>query len=339
MMQRSLSARVGAGLVLVPLLAGCTTFSKNGGFDPVSSTAKARLGKDTVIVKTDADRNAVRKRTQALLSRPLTMDDAVQVALLNNPGQRASNAESGLPEADLVLKVADEARRAYIDAVAAAQAANYARQVQDSADAGAELASRMRQAGNFSQLDYARERAVYADAVVSAAKARQRAVAAREKLSRTMGLRGDEITYALPERLPDLPKRRPDLADLEHDARSEVRESYSAYVTSYDVAKHYRDEVVPLRKTISDELLLRYNGMLASVFELLADSREQMAAVTGCIDSLKDYWLAETALRTAVGGRLPPSSAQQRSAAPTEAAAPTSAAAAKPASATHLEGK
>lgn len=95
------------------------------------------------------------------------------------------------------------------------------------------------------------------------------------------------------------------LAQTAIDARSEVRESYSAYATSYDVAKHYRDEVVPLRKTISDELLLRYNGMLASVFELLADSRDQIAAVNAYIDALKDYWLAETNLQQALGGRLP----------------------------------
>ena len=63
------------------------------------------------------------------------------------------------------------------------------------------------------------------------------------------------------------------------EARSEVREAYSAYRTSFDLAKHYRDEIVPLRKRISEENLLRYNGMLISVFELLADSREQVAAV------------------------------------------------------------
>jgi outer membrane protein TolC len=57
------------------------------------------------------------------------------------------------------------------------------------------------------------------------------------------------------------------VAETAINTRSEVRESYLAYVTDYDIAEHYRDEVVPLRKAISDELLLRYNGMLASVFE------------------------------------------------------------------------
>src|SRR5262249_19633345 len=36
-------------------------------------------------------------------------------------------------------------------------------------------------------------------------------------------------------------------------ASSQLRESYSAYRAAYDVAKHYRDEIVPLRKTISEE--------------------------------------------------------------------------------------
>ena len=89
------------------------------------------------------------------------------------------------------------------------------------------------------------------------------------------------------------------------DARSEARESYLDYRSSYDLAKHYRDQVIPLRKKISDETLLRYNGMLISVFELLADSREQAAAVNSTIDALKDYWIAQTNLEAALGGRLP----------------------------------
>jgi len=94
-------------------------------------------------------------------------------------------------------------------------------------------------------------------------------------------------------------------AQVAINARSEVREVYSSYRTAYDLAKHYRDEVVPLRKRISEENLLRYNGMLASVFELLADSREQIASVTTAVESLRDYWVAETQLQTALTGRSP----------------------------------
>ncbi|RFP17549.1 TolC family protein [Duganella sp. BJB488] len=85
-------------------------------------------------------------------------------------------------------------------------------------------------------------------------------------------------------------------------ARSEVREAYSSYRTTYDIARHYRDEVVPLRKKISDEVLLRYNGMLASVFELLADSREQLNSVNTAIETQRDFWIAETKLQAAVNG-------------------------------------
>ncbi|MGF6732632.1 outer membrane protein TolC [Paraburkholderia youngii] len=453
-MMRPLACRRATSVALAMLfLAGCTTFSKDGGFNTVSSTASERLGKAAVYVKTDEDREAVFRRTQELLAKPLGMDDAVQVALLNNRGLQASYGELGISEADLVqagrlpnpgfafsrthwsdgfgisrafsigvlgiltlpvathiesqrfeetkletanamLAVAADTRKAYVSAVAAEQAALYSAQVKDSAEAGAELALRMRQAGNFSKLDYAREQAFYAESVAEVAKARQQSVVAREKLTRIMGLWGSGTQFRLPERLPDLPSDRPQLNDLESfamqnrldiqaakhrtqsvasslglskatrfinaldvgylnnfetdkghehgyeisveipifdwgsakvaraeaiymqsanrlaqtaiDARSEVRESYSAYVTSYDVAKHYRDEVVPVRKTISDEMLLRYNGMLASVFELLADSREQVAAVNGYIDALKDFWLAETDLQQSLGGRLPP---------------------------------
>jgi outer membrane protein TolC len=85
-------------------------------------------------------------------------------------------------------------------------------------------------------------------------------------------------------------------------ARSEVRVAYSSYRTTYDIARRYRDDVVPLRKKISDEVLLRYNGMLASVFELLADSREQLASVNTAIETQRDFWIAETALQNAING-------------------------------------
>ena len=85
-------------------------------------------------------------------------------------------------------------------------------------------------------------------------------------------------------------------------ARSEVRQAYSAYRTSYDVARHYRDEIVPLRRRISDEMQLRYNGMLASVFELLADSRDQINGVNAAIEAQRDFWLADTDLQGAISG-------------------------------------
>jgi outer membrane protein TolC len=103
-------------------------------------------------------------------------------------------------------------------------------------------------------------------------------------------------------------------ADMAVRARSEVREAYNVYRTSYDLAKHYRDEVVPLRKRILEENVLRYNGMLISVFELLADARQQVASVNAYIEALRDFWLADATLELALNGKSPGSIASLPSA-------------------------
>jgi outer membrane protein TolC len=90
--------------------------------------------------------------------------------------------------------------------------------------------------------------------------------------------------------------------DIAIRARSEVRQAYVSYRTAYDIARHYRDEVVPLRKQIADEVLLRYNGMLASTFELLAESREQLTSVNAAIAAQRDFWIADTNLQSAMNG-------------------------------------
>jgi outer membrane protein TolC len=98
------------------------------------------------------------------------------------------------------------------------------------------------------------------------------------------------------------------------NARSEVRESYAGYRIAYDVARHYREEAVPLAKRISDEQLLRYNGMLIGVFDLLADARSQASTVNASIEALRDFWVADSALQMALVGRSAPSAASGGSA-------------------------
>lgn len=91
-------------------------------------------------------------------------------------------------------------------------------------------------------------------------------------------------------------------AQVAVEARSQLRETYGAYRTAYDLARHYRDEIVPLRKSIADEMLLKYNGMLVGVFELLADAREQIGSVLQSIEAQRDFWLADAALQAALLG-------------------------------------
>lgn len=86
-------------------------------------------------------------------------------------------------------------------------------------------------------------------------------------------------------------------------AASQLREGYSAYRTAWDIARHYRDEIVPLRQAMSQENLLRYNGMFIGVFELLADTREQIASVMAAIEAQQQFWLADAALSASLVGR------------------------------------
>ena len=431
-------------------LAGCATFSEDGGFGAVQREAGERTGKDLRWARTEAERGAIRKRVDELLAQPLGVEEAVQLALLNNPGLQATYAELGIAEADLVqagrgpnlrihalrtkvgddvakveegfsfdllgvllmpmrrkmearrfervqagisaevVRVAAETRRAWVQAVAAAEAERYFAQVKEAADTGAELARRMAAGGNWPKLQQMREQALLADAVAQQARARQQGIAARERLARLAGLSAEQADFRLPERLPELPAALAEEADLDAramarrldvqaakretewvaesvglanatrfvdalelgrartkeaggrfaygytvgievpvfdwggarvaraeatylqavqrlaevavNARSEVRESRAIQRSAYELARHYRDEVVPLRKRISEEVLLRYNGMLTGVFELLADAREQVSAVSGYLDALRDFWLADADLQERVNG-------------------------------------
>jgi outer membrane protein TolC len=289
-----------------------------------------------------------------------------------------------------VFALAAETRKAYFNALAAEETVRYRQQVQQAAEASAELARRMQQVGNFNKLERAREQAFYADAALNLARAEQAQRSTREQLTRRLGVWAGQTAFSLPERLPDLPKmaeERPDIeraamaqrldvqgaklaaeqtaknlgltqatrfinvlevgaiskgsnemptqrgweigvelplfdwggariaraeavymqavdraAETAINARSEVREAYGSYRSAFDIAVHQRDELVPLRKLIAEENMLRYNGMLIGVFELLADARVQIASVNSYIDSLRDFWLAQADLEMALIG-------------------------------------
>jgi outer membrane protein TolC len=315
--------------------------------------------------------------------------------------QRATQAaaQAQLARIQLGSDVVDQVtqvRQAWVRAVAAQQALQYAAQVQQSAEASAELARRMQRVGNFSRLQRARQQVFYADATSRLAIAQQGAVATREALVRALGLdNAQAAALRLPERLPDLPAaprtpqdvtaaasdQRLDLqlaraqldqagraqgigriasfVDVEagvrrdtvfdaadgsrgtrrgfeldirlplfdwggarrdalgaqalaaahrydataRNAASQLREGYAAYRTAWDLARHARDELVPLHQTIADENLLRYNGMLIGVFELLAEARGQVASVTRAIEAQQQFWLADAALTAQLIGR------------------------------------
>jgi hypothetical protein len=52
-------------------------------------------------------------------------------------------------------------------------------------------------------------------------------------------------------------------------------------------------------------VVLRYNGMLSSVWDLLADVRLNISAVNASIDAQRDFWLADTDLQLVLTGTSP----------------------------------
>lgn len=298
---------------------------------------------------------------------------------------------------DVVLLAADT-RRAWLRAVAAEQVAATQGRMVEAAEAGAELARRMVQVGNWSRLQQAREQATLLEATRQHARARLAAATAREELHRRMGLWGVQTQYQLAAQLPPLPasalpadgieatalrerldvqaaRRQLDtqavrqgwsragavfgdiglaysrntaterdtghtdvkrgwelelplplfdwgdaartraqaeveqsaaqLQDTAVRARSEVRAAWLTYRTALDLARQQHSEVVPLRQFIRDETTLRYNGMLASVWDLLAEARNSTQAVANAIEAQRDFWLAETDLQLALTGTSP----------------------------------
>ena len=83
-------------------LASCATFSPDGGFETADRMAKERLGREAKWLRTPSEESTAREQVKTLLAKPLTVDDAVEIALLNNRSLQAAYAELGIVEADLV---------------------------------------------------------------------------------------------------------------------------------------------------------------------------------------------------------------------------------------------
>jgi outer membrane protein TolC len=92
------------------------------------------------------------------------------------------------------------------------------------------------------------------------------------------------------------------LAEKSVEVASEARDAYQAYRSAYDIAVRYRDQIVPLQKTIADETTLRYGAMQVDVFSLLAEARQRLATSVTAIEAQRDFWLANVDLESALTG-------------------------------------
>ncbi len=84
--------------------------------------------------------------------------------------------------------------------------------------------------------------------------------------------------------------------------RSEARDAYRTYRSTYEIARQYQREVLPLRKIITEESQLRFSAMQIDVFALLQEARQRIAALRAAIEAKRSFWLAAANLKTAVIG-------------------------------------
>lgn len=451
--------KLGGISLLALTLAGCATFTRDGGMAPVNAQVSSAIGTDAVKIASKAEAQAASARVKALLAKPLSADSAVQVALLSNRNLQAEYNALGVSEAAFVeaslppnpsislggtlqegsleierrlvgsllslltlparkalaerefeaaryraveatFRQAANARKAYYRAVAARHRATYLEQARASTDAAADLTRKLGETGAATKLDQARAGAFNAETSGQLAAARLEAGVMREALTRELGLWGADTGYKIPNRLPPLPKKlqtsdqaeteavrkRVDLiaARLELDAlarslkldnatryvstfelagfanferskndhgevekdrpkggaldleleipifdlgetarrrnaetymqavnrfaakaiavRSEARSALLAYRAANDIARQYRASIIPLRKVISEEAQLQYNGMLIDVFELLTTTREGIETNVAAIEAQRDVFLAGVDFQSAIIG-------------------------------------
>ena len=92
------------------------------------------------------------------------------------------------------------------------------------------------------------------------------------------------------------------LAETAVNVRSEARGAEASYHASYKIARHYQDILVPLTRTVEEEGLLSYNGMITNTFELLTDVRQKLAASLEAANAKSDFYMAQADLTAAIYG-------------------------------------
>lgn len=142
-----------------------------------------------------------------------TVEGGIAASLVALTTQRSRNRiadvrfrKAQLAAAQETLRVATEARRAWIDAVAAFEAASLTGQTLETADAASELAAELGKTGYLGRADQAREHAFAAELSGQKAQADLAAKLAKEDLTRVLGLFGADLNYYVPNSLPGLPR-------------------------------------------------------------------------------------------------------------------------------------
>ncbi|MGH8134724.1 MAG: TolC family protein [Steroidobacteraceae bacterium] len=86
---------------------------------------------------------------------------------------------------------------------------------------------------------------------------------------------------------------------------NEVSTGIERLALARDITDRFRDNLLPSAASAVARRQERVNFMLDGVFELMRAKRDEYDAWQGYLESVRDYWIARTALRVAVGGPLP----------------------------------
>ncbi len=85
--------------------------------------------------------------------------------------------------------------------------------------------------------------------------------------------------------------------------RSTVRMALNRVESAGRRARHYKNVVLPAREKALSEMVLQYNAMQVSVFQVLETQRQVTQTAIAYVDTLLDYWNARAALDQILAGR------------------------------------
>jgi cobalt-zinc-cadmium efflux system outer membrane protein len=265
-------------LVVLGLMAGCTSQPVDSGFLAVQSGISQRLGHRVQWNRLSGDDKAVADAVRSMLAKPLSVNEAVQISLLNNRDLQAVYEDLGVAQADLVqagllknpvfnaaveftngsgtklqfsvvenfldllqipirkrtaqtafegaklrvtgavLDLAGKAGAAFYSQQAAEQLLELRRSVADATSASFDLAKRLHDAGNTTDLNFSTEQAQFEQAKLDLAVAETNVLNGRERLNVLMGLWGNNTQWTVTQHLPDLPTDEINMDGIERQA-------------------------------------------------------------------------------------------------------------------------
>lgn len=251
---------------------------------------------------------------QLAIDRALALNPALKQILSSTPREPArylllsSQQKAALTqEAHLIAEVS----ALWYAAVAGKEHVAQQSQVTEVASIASELSDRMQKVGNLNTLHQAEEQLSYAKTKTDLARSQLALHKAVENLALRLQLSGDPMQIGLPARLPEPPRLLESLKLSNTDAAllsteidnpsvlrvlSETRRAIREREEAFRLVSHYKNEVLPLQRRISEEHLLHYNGMIIGIFELLKDAKQQTKAVDSYLAALGSYWKADAAL-------------------------------------------